>query len=128
MSPMKEEPQDNNGTVVNKDRCRDQALSSRELPTDKKRRLRSIALLDDSEDECIETSGSEKKAARKNKKSAEAKVNNARLEVEESDVRYDKRKPTVTDTIRKITSAQLDEKVGKTKPRKTMKLSRKLVE
>lgn len=61
MSPMKEEPQDNNGTVVNKDRCRDQALSSRELPTDKKRRLRSIALLDDSEDECIETSGPEKK-------------------------------------------------------------------
>lgn len=57
MSPMKEELQDNNGTVVNKDRCRDQALSSRELPTDKKRRLRSIALLDDSEDNALRQVG-----------------------------------------------------------------------
>ena len=46
--PAKEEPHDSNGDTVNKDGCRDQLLSSCELQSDKKRRLRSIVLSNDS--------------------------------------------------------------------------------
>ena len=62
---MKEEPNDSNGTTLNKDKCQDKVSSSSHvLRSGNKRRLRSVAISDSSEDECTETNMPEQKDKR----------------------------------------------------------------
>ena len=84
--PVKEEPHDSNGTTLNKDKRQDKIpSSSRELRSGTKRRLRSVVISDESEDECTETNMPEKKekGVCGNKKHVKAKAKNTVLEDED---------------------------------------------
>ncbi|KAM3226069.1 hypothetical protein ACQJBY_058638 [Aegilops geniculata] len=84
--PVKEEPNDSNGTRLNKDKHQDKvSSSSRVLRSGNKRRLRSVVISDSSEDECTETNMPEQKdkGACGNKKRVKAKAKNTMLEDED---------------------------------------------
>ena len=83
---MKEEPHYSNGTTLNKDKRQDKIpSSSRELRSGTKRRLRSVVISDESEDECIETNMPQQKGKGVcgNKKHVKAKAKNTMLEDED---------------------------------------------
>ena len=61
--PVREELRDSNGSTLDRDKLQEKisSSSSRELRSGNKRRLRSVAISDDSEDECTETNLPEQK-------------------------------------------------------------------
>ena len=80
---MKEEPHDSTGTTFNKDKHQDKiSSSSRELRSGTKRRLRSVVISDESEDECIETNmpQQKEKGVCRNKKHVKAEAKNTMVE------------------------------------------------
>ena len=85
--PVKEEPYDSNESTLTKDKQQDKrsSSSSRQLRSGNKRRLRSVVISDESEDECTETNMPEKKekGVCGNKKHVKAKAKNTMLEDED---------------------------------------------
>ena len=99
---MKEELEDecNRSTVINQKENQDKTSST--SANDKKRRLRSIVLSDDSEDEGNEKSKSKtvEKAVPRNKRGVQGKTKNTKLEDEGLDVGYTKVKTSVSAATR----------------------------